>query len=150
MDRYPDPDMENLAGVLDRRLEALLVDVLLVAVVVGVLGYVAGTALDVPLGDLGGLFLALQFGAPLGLLLYQTAFEGYFGRTVGKSVRGIVVVREDGSRCTWGAAVIRNLLRLVDTLPAFYLVGIVSAFLSDDHQRVGDHAAKTVVVSAAE
>ena len=150
MDRYPDPDMENLAGVLDRRLEALIVDALLVAVVVGALGYVAGTALDVPLGGLGGLVLALQFGTPLGLLVYQTTFEGYFGRTVGKSVRGIVVVREDGSRCTWSAAVIRNLLRVIDTLPAFYVVGIVAAYLSDDHQRLGDHAAKTVVVSAAE
>lgn len=138
------------AGVLERRLEALLVDALLVAVVVGVLGYVAGTALDVPLVGLGGRFVALQFGTPLGLLVYQTAFEGYFGRTVGKSVRGIVVVREDGSRCTWGAAVIRNLFRVVDTLPAFYVVGIVSAFLSDDHQWVGDHAANTVVVSTAE
>lgn len=150
MDRYPDPDLEDLAGVLDRRLEALIVDALLVAVVVGAVGYAVGTVLDFPLGGLGGLFIALQFGAPLGLLLYQTALEGYFGRTVGKSIRGIVVVREDGSRCTWGAAVIRNLLRVVDTLPAFYVVGIVAAYLSDDHQRLGDHAARTVVVSTAE
>lgn len=150
MDRYPDPDMENLAGVLDRRLEALIVDALLVAIVVGAVGYAAGAVLDFPLGGLGGSLVAVQFGAPIGLLLYQTALEGYFGRTVGKSVRGIVVVRQDGSRCTWGAAVIRNLLRVVDTLPVLYVVGIVTAYLSDDHQRIGDHAAKTVVVSTAE
>ncbi len=150
MERYPTPDVDDVAGVLDRRAEALLIDGLLVSVVVGTLGYVAGTALsESALGGLGGLFVALQFGAPLGLLLYQTGLEGYYGQTIGKRLRGVVVVREDGSRCTWGAAVVRNLLRVVDVLPVFYLVGIVSAYVSSNHQRLGDLAGKTLVVHTA-
>jgi len=148
MDRYPTPDVDDVAGVLDRRAEALIIDGFLVAIVVGILGYAAGTVLsESALGGLGWLILALQFGTPVGLLLYQTGFEGYYGQTVGKRLRGVVVVRADGSRCTWGAAVVRNLLRVVDVLPVFYIVGIVTAYVSSNHQRLGDLAGKTLVVS---
>jgi uncharacterized RDD family membrane protein YckC len=81
------------------------------------------------------------------LLLYQTGFEGYYGQTIGKRLRGVVVVRADGSRCTWGAAVVRNLLRVIDVPPVFYAVGIVTAYVSSNHQRLGDFAGKTLVVS---
>jgi len=141
--------MDELAGVLDRRAEALIIDGLLVAVVVGALGYLVGTAVvGGSLGGLGVLFLTLEFGVPIVFLVYQAAFEGYYGQTLGKRARGIVVVKDDGSQCTWGAAIVRNLLRVVDMLPVFYLVGIVSAYVTDDHQRVGDFAASTVVVQA--
>ncbi|MFC7231867.1 RDD family protein [Saliphagus sp. GCM10025308] len=149
MDRYPSPDMNERVGVLDRRFEALLIDGILVAVIVGILGYVAGTVfLDGPLGGFGGLLVSLQFGAPVVLVLYQTSFEGYFGQTIGKRARGIVVVRKDGTRCTWTAAVLRNLLRIIDVLPVLYVVGVISAYATGDHQRIGDLAAKTVVVGA--
>lgn len=148
MDRYPTPDVDDVAGVLDRRAEALIIDGFLVAAVVGTLGYVAGTLLsESALGGLGGLILALQFGTPVGLLLYQTGFEGYYGQTIGKRLRGVVVVRADGSRCTWGAAVVRNLLRVVDALPVFYVVGIVTAYVSSNQRRLGDLAGRTLVVS---
>lgn len=149
MERYPTPKTDELAGVLDRRAEALFIDGILIGVVLGGLGYVAGmVAMGGPLGGYGGALLALQFGAPVGLLVYQTAFEGYYGQTIGKRLRGIVVVRTDGDRCTWTAAAIRNLLRVVDVLPAFYLVGIVTAYLSSSQNRIGDLAADTIVVSA--
>ncbi|UPW02251.1 RDD family protein [Halorussus gelatinilyticus] len=147
MEQYPSPDMDKYAGVLDRRFEALLIDGLLVSIGVGVLGFVAGVAfVGGSLGALGGTLVALQFGTPLGLLAYQTAFEGYYGQTVGKHYRDIVVVKSDGSEITWGAAVVRNLLRIVDGLPVFYLVGIVTSVTSDDNQRLGDLAGDTVVV----
>ena len=41
---------------------------------------------------------------------------------------------------------IRNLLRIVDGLPAFYIVGIVCIALTPNKQRVGDMAANTLVV----
>ncbi|MFC4551749.1 MULTISPECIES: RDD family protein [Halorussus] len=147
MEKFPSPDMDAYAGVLDRRFEALLIDALLVSVVVGILGYVAGLLLvGGTVGALGGTLLALQFGAPLGLVAYQAAFEGYYGQTIGKHYRGIVVVKADGSHITWGAAAVRNVLRFVDALPLFYLVGIVAASVTDGNQRVGDIAGDTVVV----
>jgi hypothetical protein len=42
--------------------------------------------------------------------------------------------------------VIRNLMRYVDALPAFYLVGGVAAVFSRKSQRLGDLAAHTMVV----
>jgi uncharacterized RDD family membrane protein YckC len=58
---------------------------------------------------------------------------------------GIRVVGEDGEHATFGAAVVRNLLRFVDAL-FFYLVGAVFALTSTRGQRLGDRAAHTVVV----
>lgn len=151
MERHPQPDMEKYAGVLDRRLEALLVDGLLVVVVVGVLGYALGAVtVGGALGGFGGAILAMQVGAPFALLGYQTVMEGYYGQTLGKAVRNIVVVQSDGSQMTWGSAIIRNLLRIIDALPVFYILGIVVAYLRDDPQRLGDIAGDTVVVYTAD
>jgi len=43
-------------------------------------------------------------------------------------------------------AVARNLLRIVDSFPAFYGVAIISALLSSKSKRLGDYIAGTVVV----
>lgn len=149
MERYPEPNMEKRAGVLDRRAEALLVDTFLVVGVLGGLGYLAGAVLtDVPYGGGAMTIVALQFVAPFLLLGYQVGLEGYYGQTVGKWSRGIVVVSDDGSPVSWGGAILRNVLRIVDGLPILYLLGIVVAYVTDEHQRVGDLAGSTVVVHA--
>jgi uncharacterized RDD family membrane protein YckC len=76
---------------------------------------------------------------------YYTVCEAATGATLGKRMVGIRVVDEDGDRVTLGAAVIRNLLRLVDAL-FFYLVGFLFAITSGRGQRLGDRAAHTIVV----
>ena len=43
-------------------------------------------------------------------------------------------------------AMSRNLLRIVDYLPAFYLVGVITMLCTKRHQRLGDLAAGTLVV----
>jgi uncharacterized RDD family membrane protein YckC len=86
-------------------------------------------------------------------LLFLVVFSfGYFiiteaatGATLGKRMVGIRVVGEDGEHITFGAAVVRNLVRVVDAL-FFYFVGFISAILSSRGQRLGDRAAHTVVV----
>jgi hypothetical protein len=40
----------------------------------------------------------------------------------------------------------RNLIRYVDQLPFFYAVGVISMFVTKQHQRLGDLAAGTLVV----
>ena len=56
------------------------------------------------------------------------------------------VVREDGSVLDWRAALIRNLLRAVDSLPGGYLFGLASVMLSPKAQRLGDIAGGTIVI----
>lgn len=88
-------------------------------------------------------------GAPAamyGLLLfgYYIVLEKLLGATIGKLVLGLRVTMLDGSAPTWGAAVIRTLLRVVDAF-LFYLVAAIAVWVSKRNQRLGDMAAGTVV-----
>jgi hypothetical protein len=56
------------------------------------------------------------------------------------------VVDEDGLRLRFSQIVIRNLLRFVDSLPSFYLVGGVATLFNARAQRLGDIAANTIVI----
>jgi uncharacterized RDD family membrane protein YckC len=76
---------------------------------------------------------------------YYIVCEAATGATLGKRMVGIRVVGEDGEHVTFGARVVRNLLRVVDAL-FFYFVGFISAILSKRGQRLGDRAARTIVV----
>jgi uncharacterized RDD family membrane protein YckC len=71
------------------------------------------------------------------------------GQTLGKRVLKIRVVDAEGFRLQPAQIVIRNLLRVVDLLPAFYAVGGISCAVSPKYQRLGDFAANTVVIYTA-
>jgi uncharacterized RDD family membrane protein YckC len=78
---------------------------------------------------------------------YGIAFEWYWnGRTVGKHLLRLRVMDVQGLQLKPTQIIIRNLLRFVDALPVFYLVGGVSCFFSEKAQRFGDMAANTIVV----
>ena len=78
---------------------------------------------------------------------YDVAFEVLAsGRTPGKRLNGLRVVLETGAPVTFPASAVRNALRLIDILPGAYLVGIASILVSERNQRLGDHAAGTLVV----
>jgi uncharacterized RDD family membrane protein YckC len=68
------------------------------------------------------------------------------GQTIGKRLLRLRVVDAYGLRLQFSQIVIRNLLRFVDMLPAFYLVGGLAALISARSQRLGDLAANTVVI----
>jgi uncharacterized RDD family membrane protein YckC len=96
--------------------------------------------------------VAYEGGAGATWILILLAF-GYFilmeklvGATIGKLAVGVRVVMEDGTPVTWAAAILRNLLRVVDSL-FVYLVGAIIVWNSPTRQRLGDKVAKTVVVS---
>jgi len=78
---------------------------------------------------------------------YDVAFEVLAsGRTPGKRWNGLRVVLAGGQPIGFLASAIRNLLRLIDWLPSFYLVGIVAIFATAKNQRLGDVVAGTLVV----
>ena len=81
-------------------------------------------------------------------LIYFTYFEGTSGQTIGKKFVHIRVVKEDGSRCDVGSALVRNLLRIIDHLPFLYILGIILIAATDKKQRLGDMLAKTIVIKA--
>lgn len=78
---------------------------------------------------------------------YDVVFEvAAGGQTPGKRWTGLRVVDAAGGPVRLIPSVIRNLLRLVDFLPAFYLVAIVTIVASRRNQRLGDIVAGTLVV----
>jgi uncharacterized RDD family membrane protein YckC len=82
-------------------------------------------------------------------LLYSILAEWLWqGQTVGKRLVGIRVMDRDGLPIHVSQIVVRNLLRPVDMLPAFYLLGGLVAIGTRFGQRIGDLAANTVVVRA--
>lgn len=128
-----------LAGVGSRG-AAFLVDLLLQVVVLAAVTAAAGAA-----GVVGPAVVAVAvFLIFLGYPILAEAFAG--GRTVGKAALGISVVSVDGTAETFLAATIRNVVRLVDSLPGVYLVGIIAVLATSRNQRVGDLAAGTLVV----
>lgn len=68
------------------------------------------------------------------------------GQTVGKRTMRLRVIDARGLRLSFSQIVLRNLLRFVDGLPLFYLVGGVAALLNQRAQRLGDLAADTLVI----
>ena len=68
------------------------------------------------------------------------------GRTPGKLVLSLRVVREDGSPGRFPDFLLRNLLRAADFMPGFFAVGLASMFMDRKFRRVGDIVGGTVVV----
>lgn len=73
--------------------------------------------------------------------------EGLTGRTPGKWVTGIKVVRRNLQRCGVGWALLRNLLIIADGF-FNYTVGLALVAFTQARQRVGDLAAGTIVIRA--
>jgi uncharacterized RDD family membrane protein YckC len=69
------------------------------------------------------------------------------GQTFAMKLFRLRVLSKDGGRASILQLFIRGILLIVDTL-FFGLVGYITMLCSKYRQRVGDHAAKTVVVSA--
>jgi uncharacterized RDD family membrane protein YckC len=100
------------------------------------------------IGRVGGvmiaLFLLAQFVVETGYFIFWEMLTG--GRSPGKALVGLRVVRRDGLPIDFRSSVVRNVMRLVDMLPANYVVGLVAMLLSDSGERLGDHAAGTLVI----
>ena len=67
------------------------------------------------------------------------------GRTPGKRMTGLRVLTPEGHVPTTGALLTRNVFRIIDSLPGFYVVGLLFVIFGPKHQRFGDLAAGTVV-----
>jgi len=80
------------------------------------------------------------------IFLYFTFLEGLLGETLGKRFLGLRVVRITGERPGLMKNALRNLLRFVDGLPAFNLIGILLILSSVERARFGDCIAGTRVV----
>jgi uncharacterized RDD family membrane protein YckC len=80
------------------------------------------------------------------IVVYFILLEGLLGVTIGKLVAGTRVVDLDGRKPGLGKSIIRNVLRLVDGLPAFSILGAYLIWKSPECTRLGDKVARTRVI----
>lgn len=148
-----------LAGLMSRFL-ALLIDTMVSLFLTGVLMVLVlllslllsagGAAIGgANVGEqLFGLGIAAQF------VIWFLVDWGYMvllevvwnGQTIGKRAMGLRVIQDTGVRVGVYQSLLRNLVRPLDKLPVFYLVGGAAALASASQQRFGDFLAGTIVV----
>ena len=136
----------DIAGFGTRCIAAILDYLLLLAamIIIGLL-YLQ----SVPLRDRGetetiAILVLIQF---ILIAFYHLFFEFIWnGQTPGKRWVGIRVVQANGLPATVSGILIRNLVRLFDFLPFFYAIGLLVMFASKHTQRLGDLAARTIVI----
>lgn len=68
------------------------------------------------------------------------------GSTPGKRMAGVRIVTRSGDIPGIGALLIRNVFRIVDSLPVAYLVGLATTIFTAQHVRIGDIAAGTLLI----
>jgi uncharacterized RDD family membrane protein YckC len=145
----------NVAGI-GSRFVALLLDMLAISAVylieffgllafASTLPHVSGhTNLDTAGKWVLALFIFFQFLLYWG---YFALFEAFWqGQTLGKRVMKLRVIKDSGRQITFFEALARNLLRIVDYMPALYLVGVITMVCNKRNKRLGDFAAGTLVV----
>jgi len=132
-----------LAGPLTRFL-AWAIDLAAIAVILSVTNTLLAVLILLN-ADIGrGASIAVNFIIVLG---YSITLEWFWrGRTLGKRFMRLRVKDERGLKLRFDQVVLRNLLRVVDILPAAYLMGGLTCLFSRRNQRLGDIAAGTVVV----
>jgi uncharacterized RDD family membrane protein YckC len=150
----------ELAG-LGSRFLALVIDMLLQFGVLAVLavGVVLAATRIEPAKHLasGAEKLADGIAVALVVLAVFAIFFGYFiifeafwsGQTPGKRVLGVRVVRDGGYPIDFGAALVRNLVRVGELSLGFYAFSAISMLVSPENKRLGDLAAGTIVVRDA-
>jgi uncharacterized RDD family membrane protein YckC len=127
--------VRSCAYAIDMGIQSIFVFALTISA--GVLGQVLGL----------WFFMILLFGINW---FYHVVFELFFkGQSPGKRILGLRVVQGDGSPVGAGASFLRNLLRFADTFMFLYLIALLLITFSPGFRRLGDWAADTLVVYAA-
>lgn len=128
----------------NRRIAAGLIDVVTVVAIALVVGFVAGSIAG-PDKKLGNAMPVLVLAWAL---FYYFALESGNGQTLGKRIMGLRVLTVDGRHANMGEIGVRTVLRIIDGI-GLYLVGLITMIATGQRrQRLGDLAAKTIVISA--
>ncbi len=135
-----------LAVAIDFAIQIVLTVLILIALVLSEGGFQPRRVTADPLGS--------SFAVALVAIVTFLIFFGYFilfeafwhGRTPGKWMMGLRVVRDGGYPMEFGAAAIRNLVRVAEVAFGAYALSAAACLLSPLNKRLGDMAAGTIVV----
>lgn len=79
---------------------------------------------------------------------YFTLLEGRYGKSFGKHLFYLKVVNQEKDKITYPQSLLRNVIRIIDAFPGFYLVGLIAVLITDG-KRIGDIVARTQVIDMA-
>jgi uncharacterized RDD family membrane protein YckC len=149
--------MAEYANVLSRAI-AVIIDHILLLILTVIIAVPFGLSTAMfsmmtnfanPLAAMSNIALWTTFGIVILIvwILYFAYFESKSGQTIGKKLVNIKVTKEGGGKPTLEEALLRTILRIIDGI-AVYLLGFMVVLVSEKKQRLGDIAAKTIVVKA--
>lgn len=141
--------LESVLAGLGSRFAAYAIDYLLQLVVLFLGVLLIGFAANGHSNRSAGLLLvgADALYAFVVLIGYFVICELFWsGRSVGKRLIGLRVVRVTGQAEGFFASLLRNIFRLVDALPALNLLAVILILATRRNQRLGDLVAGTVVI----
>ncbi len=139
------------AGFASRFL-AFLIDAVIQLLLVLLISFIMRRVGAIPFASASGtvaVFIVLFF--------YPVVFESLWnGRTPGKRLLGLRVMRDGGYPLNFTAAAIRGILKIVADfgifpipgapIVLFGVPGLLTIFFSSEYKRIGDYAAGTIVV----
>lgn len=137
--------LEHETRVTGRRVIQYIVDYILA----GIVPAVAYWLFDRGSGSLHwvGWLVATVIALAAYFIYWVSIPYAYGGQTFGMKLFRLRVISKDGGRASMMQLFIRGILLIIDTL-IFGLVGLITIVCSKYRQRIGDHAASTVVVRA--
>lgn len=138
---------------LGTRFAAVLIDMTLQLLVMALIAFAAmSLVMRIPTSSDWNRILASFGSALVAIVVFLVTYAYFFffewlmdGQTPGKRWLHLRVLQTTAMPITMWAALVRNLLRIVDFLPAFYGIGAFVAVLNPHNRRVGDLVAGTVV-----
>lgn len=142
--RIAGPGSRSYAFVIDWHIRVTLA---LAWFLIGMVLYIGSFSLfgDYPKDSHWYFFVVLPASALY--LLYHPVLEVLMsGRTPGKRMAGVRLVSRTGDIPGVGALLLRNVFRIVDSMPVAYVVGLACVVFTAQHVRIGDLAAGTLLV----
>jgi uncharacterized membrane protein SpoIIM required for sporulation/uncharacterized RDD family membrane protein YckC len=137
------PGARSIAFVLDWLIRSALAIAWLLVAAWSIMG---NLDFDIPADSETLWYLAGAMPATAIYFLYHLVLEPLMGgRTPGKRMTGLRILTPEGLVPGAGALVTRNVFRIVDSMPAFYVVGLLFVMFGRRHLRLGDLAAGTVL-----
>jgi uncharacterized RDD family membrane protein YckC len=136
---------ESETRVTGRRVVQYIVDYILA----GIVPAIAYWLFNRGSGTLHGIgwVLATVIALAAYFIYWVSIPYAYGGQTFGMKLLRLRVISKDGGKASMPQLFIRGILLIIDTL-IFGLVGLITMVCSRYRQRIGDHAASTIVVSA--
>tara|TARA_R110001583_G_scaffold59038_1_gene175687 strand:- start:827 stop:1543 length:717 start_codon:yes stop_codon:yes gene_type:complete len=133
---------QNTAHLGDRMLAYLIDSFVILAYTILMIWLLI--SMDIDLEDMWAIYMLLGLPAFLYYVLMETFMDG---KTIGKGLMKIRVVKLDGSKPGFSSYFIRWILRIIDVALTSGGLAVLTILIRGKGQRIGDIAAGTTVIS---